>query len=348
MVEAGAHGGTDALGIPAHDFSTNRNACGPCPEAVAALAAAHSAQYPDPLYTALRAQLAAFHGVQVHRVVVAGSASEFIHRLTAHAARQQALCVTVPRHSYGDYPHAARVWGLPPQPRATHAAGAGLHWACAPSSPLGWEEEVAAAWAQPAPAHTWRVLDCAYAPLRLHAEPRHGLDMDQLWQMWTPNKALGMTGVRAAYAVAPVSVSEGELEALRALAPSWVVGAHGVAMLQAWVTPAVQDWLQTSLVTLRDWQTQQLLLCADLGWQVVPGHQANYGVAKWPVALHAAMPHLLQALRAHGIKLRDCTSFGLPGHVRMGVLPPASQQALAKAWQVVQGRWSHLFGGVCP
>ncbi len=45
------HGGTDALGVPAHDLSTNRNAGGPCPAAVQALQAAHSAQYPDPHYT---------------------------------------------------------------------------------------------------------------------------------------------------------------------------------------------------------------------------------------------------------------------------------------------------------
>ena len=62
------HGGTDALGMPAHDFSTNRNACGPCPMALAALQAADAAQYPDPLYTDLRAQLAAFHGVEVRRI----------------------------------------------------------------------------------------------------------------------------------------------------------------------------------------------------------------------------------------------------------------------------------------
>ena len=27
------HGGPDALGVPLHDFSTNSNACGPCPAA---------------------------------------------------------------------------------------------------------------------------------------------------------------------------------------------------------------------------------------------------------------------------------------------------------------------------
>ena len=186
--------------------------------------------------------------------------------------------------------------------------------------------------AHPATPGTWRVLDCAYAPLRLDPAPALP-GLDQLWQMWTPNKALGMTGVRAAYAIAPEHVTEQELTALRLLAPSWVVGAHGVAMLQAWTQPEVQQWLQASLVQLRDWKSQQLQLCERLGWQVLPGSQANYFVARWPEHLHTAMPQWLAALRAQSIKLRDATSFGLPGCVRLGVLPPASQRVLEQAWQ---------------
>jgi histidinol-phosphate aminotransferase len=30
----------------------------------------------------------------------------------------------------------------------------------------------------------------------------------------------------------------------------------------------------------------------------------------------------------HGIKLRDAASFGLPGHVRLDVLPPEAQDVL--------------------
>ncbi len=101
-------------------------------------------------------------------------------------------------------------------------------------------------------------------------------------------------------------------------------------MLQAWVTPQVQQWLAHSLQQLRDWKAQQLALCARLGWQVVPGHQANDFVARLPVGDMAAR---LAAWRAQGIKLRDCASFGLPGHVRLGVLPPASQAALEQAWR---------------
>lgn len=328
------HGGTDALGVPAHDFSTNRNACGPCPAAVAALQAAHTAQYPDPHYTELRAQLAAFHGVAQSRIVIGGSSSELIHRLTQHAVHHGATAITLPQHHYGDYLQAAQVWGLQPTPRGSVQGG--VHWACEPSSPLGVVETMWDAWphsgAPESAEGAWHVLDCAYCPLWLEGTvPQR--DCDVLWQLWTPNKALGMTGVRAAYAIAPVHATEPALQALRLLAPSWVVGAHGVAMLQAWVTPAVQQWLAHSLQQLRAWKALQLALCVRLGWQVVPGHQANYFVARLPMDDLAAP---LAALRAQGIKLRDCASFGLPGHVRLGVLPPDAQHALEQAWARMQ------------
>lgn len=325
------HGGADALGVPAHDFSTNRNAFGPCPAAVAALQAAHAAQYPDPLYTGLRERLAAFHAVAQRRIVIGGSSSELIHRMTQYAARSGASAVTLPRHHYGDYAHAARVWGLALLRRDRVEDGAGhgnLHWFCEPSSPLGERDNVSAS-----VGSGWHVLDCAYRPLWLEGDaPR--CNLDSFWQLWTPNKALGMTGVRAAYAIAPCHVADDALCALRELAPSWVVGAHGVAMLEAWTSGEVQRWLALSLQSLRAWKLQQLALCERLGWAVVPGHQANYFVARPPLA-EGVLVQRLACLRAQGIKLRDCASFGLPGAVRLGVLPPASQAALEQSWSAV-------------
>lgn len=338
------HGGTDALGVPEHDFSTNRNACGPCPPALAALQAAHVDQYPDPGYTALRRRLAGFHGVQDRRIVMAGSASEFIHRISAHASRSGARHASVPRHSYADYAHAARVWGLALRWRALDSGddclGRGLHWACEPSSPLGEADAAATAWrSSPCEPGMWRVLDCAYKPLRLSAQEGggwvHSRD-DSAWQLWTPNKALGMTGVRAAYAIAPAGVSEHELAALAALAPSWVIGSHGAALLQAWTTDAVQAWLRQSLDQLRAWKAEQLRLCQDMGWHVLPGHQANYFVARLPAfAPVRDLSGIMAGLRAHGVKVRDASSFGLPGCVRLGVLSPPSQQTLQRAWNAV-------------
>jgi len=146
--------------------------------------------------------------------------------------------------------------------------------------------------------------------------------------MWTPNKALGLTGVRAAYAIAPDAA---QAAAVQALAPSWPLGADGVALLSTWTGAEAQAWLARSLATLRTWKAAQLRLCAALDWAVVPGSQANYFTARLPLAVADVAP-ALQALRAQGVKLRDCASFGLPGHVRLGVLGPGAQRALRAAW----------------
>jgi histidinol-phosphate aminotransferase len=322
-----SHGGSDELGAPACDFSTNANACGPCPAALAAVARADPTRYPDPIYTALREVLAAFHAVAPERIVFAASASEFIARFTAWVAREGGRHVWLPAQAYGDCAHAAAAWRLRP---VADPAGADLAWLCEPGSPLGTAEPAACAVLA---GSATVVLDRAYEPLRLSGQG--SLDvaaLDRVWQLWTPNKALGLTGLRGAYAIAPAQ-SVSAARQLDALAPSWPIGAHGLAMLQAWPTPAVQTWLRDSLHALRAWKAQQTALCEALGWTVLPS-EANYFVARLPDARDAA--HLPTLRRAHGVKLRDCATFGLPGHVRLGVRPPGEQAALQRAWPLTE------------
>jgi histidinol-phosphate aminotransferase len=312
------HGGPDAFGAVQFDFSTNSNACGPCPAALAAIRLADASQYPDASYTVLRLQLAAFHGVDAQRVVLAASASEFIFRITAMVSRRGGHSVGLPPHSYGDYAHAAAAHGL----KVVDAHLADLSWVCEPSSPLG---QAHADWRSSAGAV--RVLDRAYEPLRLGGEFAHSGDLHKLWQLYSPNKALGLTGVRAAYAIAPVD-AEADIETMNQLCPSWPVGAHGVAMLTAWTQADTQAWLAGSLATLRQWKIQQVALCESLGWTVLPS-MANFFVCKADIEL--------VALRQHRIKLRDCTSFGLGSHVRISVQPPDAQNVLRNAWQQIKG-----------
>lgn len=339
LAEPSLHGGPDAHGPARWDFSTNSNACGPCPEVLAAVQQADASRYPDPSYATLRTALAEFHGVELQRIVLAASASEFIWRITTLAARCGAQTVSLPPHSYGDYAQAARVWGFAIHRRPADdgplchdtqtdtPALADLHWACEPSSPQGLPD-LALSTASPEMAR-WQVLDCAYRPLQLHQPAHHRAIPAHFWQLWTPNKALGLTGVRAAYAIAPAHSAQEDVAALIALAPSWPVGAHGVALLHSWVQPSTQSWLTQSLYTLRHWKAAQQALCVQMGWQVQQGSMANYFTARPPVADVAA---LLAPLREQGVQLRDCTSFGLPGWVRLGVLAPDAQQALQAAW----------------
>jgi histidinol-phosphate aminotransferase len=105
-----------------------------------------------------------------------------------------------------------------------------------------------------------------------------------------------------------------------------------VALLQAWCQPGVQDWVARSRDRLRLWKAQQEALCASLGWRCLPS-AASFFCAQPAIANLGAA---LVGLRHASIKLRDAASFGLPGHVRLGVLPPPAQDALAKAWRMCQ------------
>lgn len=324
------HGGPGALGAAPHDFSTNANACGPCPSALAAVRAADATRYPDPASTALRERLAGFHGVARERIVVAASGSEFIARITAAVAqlRQRRGTVQVPVHAYGDYAHAAHAQGL--------SVGCGppgqdgvLGWGCDPSSPLGDTPRDLGARLDALPPGAPFVLDRAYAPLRLAGDAAlRPAQLDRAWQLWSPNKALGLTGVRGAYAIAPADGADPALlRALHRLAPSWPLGAHGVAMLQAWTEGEAQAWLAGCLPVLRTWKAGQQALCRRLGWTPLDS-DAGFFCVRLPDADPGA---LLRRLRAAGVQLRDCASFGLPGHARLGVRPPADQAALEAA-----------------
>lgn len=311
------HGGPDAQGAARFDFSTNSNAAGPCPAALLAVQQSDPTRYPDGSYSALRDQLAAWHAVDAARIVLAGSASEFIFRITALSALKGGTAVCLPRHSYGDYAQAAAAYGMA---RVADASRAQLVWACEPSSPLGAAHQ---GWM---PGLGIAVLDRAYEPLRLGGAPSLGAtDLERFWQLFTPNKALGLTGVRGAYAIAPVG-SAADSDAMNRLCASWPLGGQGVAMLTAWTQPGVQRWLEASRATLRLHKARQIALCQSFGWTVLPS-QANFFGCRVDSA-----QAVVDTFRLHDIQLRECTSFGLPGVVRLSVQLGPAQQALAAAW----------------
>ncbi len=309
------HGGPDD-GPPAeHDFSTNASPLGPPPVLMAALQAADRHAYPDPNYRALRRHLG-----DAERVLPTAGGAEGIRRLTLAAMLTGCREVWVPRPGFGDYALAAQALGLPVEPYATTAdiqpTAPALIWICEPCNPTGASDS---AWPM-LDGHNLVAVDRAYEPLRLHGEapalPPGG------WQLICPNKALGLTGVRAGYLIAP---AQDEVWArVLSLAPSWVLSAEGVAMLMHWTSDETQTWLADARAQLRAWASQQRALLADLDWQQRPSC-TNFWLARPPRADYALR------LRERGIRVRDATSFGLPGWVRVSAQPPAAQQALQQA-----------------
>lgn len=354
------HGGPDADGVPLHDFSTNANAAGPCPAVLHRLQQLVPDTYPDPAYASLRAQLARWHDVTPARIVMGASASELIMRLTA-AVLPDLASVWVPCHAYGDYRRAADAWGLMAEaweaenrrhvsqafaaglPSRLSERGGRLVWVTWPASPQGDMPPALAGLAEALTPKDVVVLDMAYTPLRLDAHAHSGAPdggkvlpealAARACRLFSPNKALGLTGVRGAYLVLPETPALADLPArLARLAPSWPLGTHGQAMLEAWMEPGVQQWLDESRKTLQGWKASLEAGLLQRGWQLMPS-VASFCCARPPLP-PAALPAWLAGLRTQGIKLRDATSFGLPGWVRLGVRAPASQQAL---WQALDG-----------
>jgi len=315
------HGGTDAGPAPRYDFSTNANSLGPDPYALAAIQAADPSRYPDPLYTQLHQALAAFHGVAPEQVAVGGGTSEIIHRLTRWRYLRGPMLIFPP--TFSEYARAAQPAELPLL-RAADAESflsllprATLAFLCVPNNPTGeiyaFIEEAAHIAVQYRIA---LVLDLAY----YHLLPNPPALPPNAWRMYSPNKAHGLTGVRAGYLVAPQSLLH-----FRNLAPSWVVGVHGEAFLQATLQPSSQGWLASTREEL--WRLRKQLAngLRALGLEVQES-PANFLLVKVGRATLVA-----RRLRSEGIRVRDCTSFGLPEWLRLSAQPVEAQEALLEA-----------------
>ncbi len=317
------HGGSDSGPAVLHDFSTNANPL-PAPASLsAALHAADRCRYPDPQYLALREHLGSAHGVGAECILPASGGAEAIRRLSLAALLQGLREVWVPSPGFGDYAAAAHALGLRVRPYADvdellqGLSGDTMVWLCEPCNPTG-ASLTSAQIAAIAKRAALTVLDRAYEPLRLAGRPP---DIPaSCWQLHCPNKALGHTGVRAAYLLAPKANALSDR--LQSLAASWVLSAEGQVLLLQLHRPEIQAWLADSRSQLRLWTAQQREMLAGLGWQ-----QRDSCTPFWLARPAAALPEL----RCSGIKLRDASSFGLPGWVRIATLPPQSQLALMES-----------------
>ncbi|MCV2420147.1 pyridoxal phosphate-dependent aminotransferase [Paucibacter sp. DJ2R-2] len=340
------HGGADSGPTPRHDFSSNASPLGPPPTLWQAVLDADRSRYPDPQYCALRQRLAAAHGLEDgERVLPASGGAEAIRRLSLAALRAGLRHVWLPSPGFADYEAAALalglqvhryaasqdlVQGLGRQEDGLPCAAPALVWVCDPCNPTGASFSL----------DEWMVLDLAlqdsasilavdqaYEPLRLDGACALPADLaERAWRLVCPNKALGLTGVRAAYLIAPAACPLHEL-ALQ-LAPSWVLASEGCALLQAWCKPETERYLSQVRAQLREWRQDQRALLAELGWQQ---DETNSCSNFWLTRPTQDSDSLLRALRQRGIKLRDARSFGLPGWLRVSTQPPSAQAALHQA-----------------
>jgi histidinol-phosphate aminotransferase len=330
------HGGPDGGRPITVDFSTNAHPMGPNPWLADYIRRAERCRYPDPQYCALRERLGLYHRVSPRRVIIGASASELIWRLTRVWATIPQASVVTSHRTFGEYLRAACATGLPVRSAARSTAGPQLLWYCNPDNPSGKIRDAGIALAvkrlaaAPAP-RAMIVADLAYWPFRQLLSGRQALQLDAPWsdqvvQLWSPNKLHGLTGVRGGYLILPERCGELHRDLLESLAPSWPLGADGLALLAGHTQPAARRFLDETGPTLRKWKLRQDRRLAEAGWKPLVS-EMHFGLWQPPVP-RAAQGAWHDRLRLSGIKVRDARSFGRPGWVRLVTRAPQQLEEL--------------------
>jgi histidinol-phosphate aminotransferase len=313
------HGGTDSLPEPRYDFSSNANPLGPCPSVLAAVRSADVTRYPDPLYTHVRAVLAAHHRTTPGRVVVGAGASELIQRLIRHIdGPVQQLVPT-----FSEYARGARLAGRqlfsarsPGEFLRVQSAHPGIGFICWPNNPTGdmWPTDFMSAASAAGPL----VVDMAYVPLcDGHQIAAIEDAATAAYRLYSPNKAFGLAGVRGAYVITPKADTH-----LANMAPSWVIGRDAVALLESSTESRARLWLRQGMPQLKRWRARLVHSLERLGLSVRDG-PATFLLAKVGNATR-----ITAHLRSHDIRVRDGSSFGLRQWIRLSAQPPGAQKAL--------------------
>lgn len=322
------------------DFSVNTNPLGPPPGVLDALRALDPSRYPDPECRELRAALARLHGVDQAWILPGNGSSELIF-LAAQAFLTPGASAVVQGPTYSEYARAARGAGAQvAECRAAEASDfspdigqlletvqrqrATLLFLCNPNNPTGVLLDRASLEriVRGCPA-ALLVLDEAYLSLAPDAAgDAASLAGDgRVMVLRSLTKDMALAGLRLGYAIGHPDL----LAPLRALQPPWSVNAAAqVAGLAALRDPGWLDAARTEIERGRRVLVEGL---RRLGWQVYPSAANFLLVSVAPAQASDVRGALLQL----GCCVRDCSSFGLPQHIRIGVRTEAECRRLVEA-----------------
>lgn len=345
--EAAVHGGVDRAALAALgadpdtviDFSSNQAPLGISPAARAAAAGAVLDAYPDRDAATLAAALARRHQVAPSRIVAGNGSTELIRLIAQLALRENDLALSL-SPSFGEYrlgtelargrfiEHPLALAAALPAPAPSsvparraaafiydHSAFAAalterrprLCWICSPNNPTGAAVPAKQIETQ-VKEHpdTLFVLDEAYCDLLDGPQWTSALlELGNLVVVRSMTKAWGLAGLRLGYAIAAESLAK----PLRTAKPPWNVNA--CAQAAGLAALADDSWYQRSIDLLRSGRADLMTGLAQQGREVLASCAGFFLIRVENAA--AAREQLL----ARGCLVRDCTSFGLPEHVRV-------------------------------
>ncbi|HEY6003570.1 MAG TPA: aminotransferase class I/II-fold pyridoxal phosphate-dependent enzyme [Anaeromyxobacter sp.] len=318
------------------DFSVNVNPYGPCPSVVEAIRAAPVHLYPDPAATAVREAISARTGAPVDGVVFGSGAADLLWGITRVllAARGRALIVEPAFSEVGAAVEAlgqhAAMWraraeeglrvDLREVERAARHAAASAIYLCAPTTPAGAAVPLSdvADLARRFPEATI-VLDESFLSLSDRSDEAALPMPENVARLRSMTKEHAIPGLRAGYLLAAPALAR----AVEASRPAW--STSSVAQAAAIAALAADGFVAESRERLRRDRLAMATDLAALGLAPLPSVAPYLAFA---VTDAAALRH---RLLAHGVVVRDCASFGLPGFVRVAARPAHERARLLAA-----------------
>lgn len=329
-----AHGSVTAAELAAYglsldeviDFSVNTNPLGAHASVLATIGQARWDRYPGDDEIPLRQRLADANGVQPTQVVLGNGSSELLW-LLALAVLEPGQRAAVLAPTFGEYARAAMVAGadvIEVTRTEELPAETGLVFLCNPNNPTGsYLDACAVERLLAAAPGRLLVLDEAYASFAPVRWPMELLlrRYENVVIVRSMTKDHALPGLRLGYLLAPSELAA-SLELVR---PPWSVNAGALRAGLCALEPAALAHVARARKLVAE--SRELLTSGfrRLGFEVQPSH-ANFVLVE--VGDGAAFR---RALLGRGLVVRDCASFGLPGHVRVACLLPDQCQRLLNA-----------------
>ena len=323
-----------ALGLNPNDvldFSASINPLGPPDSVTHTILNTDISKYPDPECLQLREAIANHVNVDPSFVIAGNGSTEIIHLLARaylnfNSGKRPTSAIFTP--TYGEYRGASELMGasiidLPCNPKPPFlwdfddiykiikANKPSLTFICNPNNPTGvyLDEHILSTLASVvADIKGLLIIDEAYSNLVENRWDSIGIaQKGNTVLLRSMTKDYSLTGIRIGYAIgAPSIISD-----LSAYQPDWSVNSFaqeaGIAVLKD------SDYLARARHTINTNKNYLISSLTDLGFSV-PESNANFLLVNTGNA---------EAWRARlitkGIVVRDCTSFGIPDYIRIGI-----------------------------
>jgi histidinol-phosphate aminotransferase len=204
--------------------------------------------------------------------------------------------------------------------RAVEALQPRFIFVCNPNNPTGVYYPRPEIEALLAAAPGLLVLDEAYAPfVREPWDVRPLLQDARLVVVRSLTKDHALAGLRLGYALAAPPVAR----VVQSAQPTWSVNA--AAQAAGLAALAADEHVRRGRAAAEEAKAFLAAELGALGWRVYPS------VANFVLVEVGDAAAITRALRAEGIYVRDCTSFGLPDHIRLAARPLPECEALVEA-----------------